>query len=367
MAALMASLDDQDARIETDWEGEFEAMQADADGTRKRLRKIVRENSAGIKDGDDSAYLAVQAAAGLAIWDWQERQAARMGLRLAPTRGAPPLGEPLPGTVEVNNRRWEIGGDAVTTVQRARAETSDALEEAGKAVKEDAPEVEELGRAVKRTKIEHQGKPLAGPLGKRAGKVAGTVSADVVALAEELAAQHGGTVESWVENIIRNLDYYSHQALNPFVDAMVAGSLVDAVGAMEEAADGFEPPENALRLSHQTHTRAAVRSTLAKAGEAMDADAYLYYPPQGARAMATEASFATSHGYLIRTAEEWEGVRQKLDAKRPGSFIFSTGFHPGDRGFLIPIPAALIGAAYAIERRRRQKFLEKQQARQEEE
>jgi predicted HicB family RNase H-like nuclease len=367
MAALMLSLDEQDARIESEWESEFAAMQEDAKGTRKQLRKAVKDNADGIEEGDDSAYLALQVAAGAAIWDWQARAAARMGLRLAPTRGMPPLGEPVPGTVEVNNRRWEIGGDAVTTVQRARAETADALEEAGKVVRDEAPEVAEIGRAVKRTPLEHQGEPLAGPLGKRSGKIAGTVSADVAALAAELAAQHGGTVESWVENIIRNLDYYSHQALNPFVDAMVAGGLVSAVEAMGEAAEGFDPPENALRLSHQTHTRAAVRSTLAKAGEAMESDAYLYYAPQGARATVTESSFATEHAYHIRTATEWEGVRTGLDAKRPGSFIFSTGFHPGDRGFLIPIPAALVGAAYAVERRRRQKFLEKQQARQEEE
>jgi hypothetical protein len=180
----------------------------------------------------------------------------------------------------------------------------------------------------------------------------------IIARAEELSAQYGGSVESWIENLIRNLDYYSHQALNPFVDAMAAGE----VDALEEAAIGFAPPENALRLSFQTHSRAAVRSTFKAAGDAMDAEHYMYYPPQGARVVAEPTGFAAEHGYQIRTADEWTGVRESLDQKRPGSFAFSTGFHIGDRGVLIPVPLVLLAAAYEIERKRRQKWLEKQRA-----
>jgi hypothetical protein len=364
IAALMAGLDDFDARNEQEWEAAFESMNADADKTRKQLLKAVREYAPKIEAADDPApaWLDLQVAAGAAIWAWQEQQAAALGLKLAPTRGMPPLGTPVAGTVEVNNRRWVVGGAAVDGVAAAKADALDSLESAGKALKSKVPEVGEFARQAKKLPVQHQGKSLGRPpaaKGKAYAALRGEDLEGVIARAEELADQHGGNVESWVENVVRNFDYYSHQALNPFVDAMAASAVADD---LEAAAVGFAPPENALRLSFQTHARAAVRSTMKAAGDAMEAKHYMYYPPQAARAIAEPAGFAAEHGYQIRTTEEWAKVREALDQKRPGSFMFSTGFHVGDRGTLVPIPLALLAAAYEIERKRRQKWLEKQRA-----
>jgi hypothetical protein len=167
-------------------------------------------------------------------------------------------------------------------------------------------------------------------------------------------------VSSWADNIIRAVEQATYQVSAHIIDAT---SGPNALAAIEETAELFTPPMQLLELSFMTHPRAAFRSGLGLIGRELDADSYVYHLPTEARANANPFGFGAAQHGKIRTAKEWERVRQNLDHKRPGSYVWTTGFHVGDKGYLIPIPPDKAEGAVAYERRERQKWLAKVEAR----
>lgn len=162
--------------------------------------------------------------------------------------------------------------------------------------------------------------------------------------------------ESWVDNIVRALEQARHQARASF--SLDAISAPEPVSALTDAVNSFRIPSNLIELSYKTHPRAAYRSTMAAAAPAIGAEHFMYYLPADARADAAPNGFGASHHERIETAKTWEAIRRGLGHRRPGSFIFSTGFHPNDKGYLIPVPKTFLDIAREIARKARQKFLE---------
>jgi hypothetical protein len=86
---------------------------------------------------------------------------------------------------------------------------------------------------------------------------------------------------------------------------------------------------------------------------------WLAYQPVTARAGLSPNGFGATYYATIKTQPEWEKIRLGLDHKRPGSYIFTTGFHVLDTTYLLPIPPLFLAAAVADQRKERQRFLEK--------
>ena len=76
-----------------------------------------------------------------------------------------------------------------------------------------------------------------------------------------------------------------------------------------------------------------------------------------------EDGFTGRHVSQVRTEADWDRVRRRLGHKRAGSFMFTTGFHVNDPGYLLPVPALLAHEAREVERQRRQRQLEHVRAR----
>lgn len=195
-------------------------------------------------------------------------------------------------------------------------------------------------------------KHAAAAINKRAGR---RLKANMRKAVDNAGRQLKGQQQSWADNIIRALEQAKHQAAMNFVDAT---SGLNPESAIHDAITKFKPPLGVLALSYLTHPRAAYRSTLAAGGEAAGAVDYMYYLPATARVAAEPHGFGAEHHAQIKSVRQWEALRRKRKQKRPGSFIFTTGFHVGDKGYLLPIPALLRDAAPEIERQERQKWVE---------
>jgi hypothetical protein len=202
----------------------------------------------------------------------------------------------------------------------------------------------EIARKAARTGVMEAGGVLSPGERKRMAKA--------MEQAEESGFAHQ---QSWTDNVVRALEQAKYQASIAFKDA-TAG--LNPESAINDAITKFAPPLGVLGLSYMTHPRAAYRSTIAAACSAVEANDYMYYLPTSARVDANPSGFGAEHYAQIRTVRQWEALRRKLGHKKAGSFIFTTGFHVGDLGYLLPIPLALLEAARETERKTRQKWLE---------
>lgn len=306
-SAMAGKTDEWEAQLADDWRRYEKAMIADGqrirDGLISDLDRIKTVDKV-LQPEDLTTITGVRNRADDTIWNWMDRQYER--LRLEPSRDRK-------GELEVFNRAWDItDSTGATIVGKAREKVDEAAEDAG-IDPEDIP--------------------------------------------DEFNFSH---VQSWADNIIRAIEQAGHQMSAHIIDA-TAGT--NALEAIEETAEMFAPPVSLIELAFKTHPRAAFRSGLGLIGRELEAESYVYHLPAAARADANPTGFgATQHG-KIRTAKQWEGVRQSLDHKRPGSYVWTTGFHIGDRGYLIPIPPKMKRGAVEFERRERQKWLDRMEKR----
>jgi hypothetical protein len=304
-AAMAGKTDEWEAQLAADWAKYEKAMLSDGqrirDGLLADLNRIKTVDKV-LQPEDLRTILAVRNRADNTIWDWQNRQMER--LRLWPSKR---------GDTEVFNRLWDTtDSTGQTIIRKARIKIEETAQEAG---------------------------------------------VDPDDLADDW---DGSQVQSWADNIIRAIEQVSYQMSAHVIDAT---SGMNALEAIEETAEKFVPPAALLELCFTTHPRAAFRSGLGLIGREMEAESYVYYLPPAARADANPFGFGSAQHGKIRTPEQWEGVRQGLDHERPGSYVWTTGFHVGDKGYLLPVPPKYTAGAVAFERRERQKWLERMAAR----
>ena len=329
IAALTAGVDEFEAKIQADFERYMQGVNAGAEIARGRMERELRRGlefgPGGSLDARASRLISTRNKVDGHIWDWREKSLALLGLVAAgPTiRGADK-------TVEVFNRwyRVDLGGPAA----RARSASGAAIDA-----------ISDAGRTVNRIgAIE----PI--PVEKA---VLGAKSA--------LYALLPGIVASLIDNPVRAIEQRAYQASISAVDA-TSGPMSEA--AIADVGRRFTAPSGVLKASILTHQRAAFRSTVASFAAVAGAGAYVYYVPARERPRVAPTGFAASHYGMVKTEREWRGTMNALDHKRPGSYMFSTGFHVLDPGYLLPIPLGLLAVAREIERRRRQIFLERKRA-----
>ena len=302
-ATMAGKTDEWEAQLASDW-GKYEkAMLKDG----ARIRDGLVADIQRLKDVDKvlqpedlKTITAMRNKTDKDIWAWESRQFER--LRLWPSKDRK-------GELEVFNRAWEItDSTGQTLVGKVREKIEEAAQDAG---------------------------------------------VDPEDVSDNWDSSH---VASWADNIIRAIEQSSYQMSAHFLDA-TAG--MNALAALEETAEMFAPPAALLELSFKTHPRAAFRSGMGLIGRELEAASYVYFLPTAARADANPTGFGAQQHGKIRTARQWEGVRQSLDHKRPGSYVWTTGFHIGDKGYLLPIPPRFAAGAVAFERRDRQKWIER--------
>jgi hypothetical protein len=332
-AALANGVNEFEARIQGDWVKFNRAVERRA----RKARKGMADALSDLPDTVDPAaddVLAVRAESDEHLWEFLTGVVAVLGISEDRRRVDDPE-----QTIEVFNRRYKIDtGGPAAVIGAAKSEALDIADEATK--------------IAKRT--------------LRADPASTARAAKLAALDQGLEgawdADDSAAAASYVDNIIRALEQKVHQQSIAVVDATAGAHEAEAV---TEAAELFDPVTPTLEASFLTHQRAAFRSTLADMGRTFERAwpeediGWMYYEPVTARADLAPSGFGASHFGLIRTAEEWEAIRQGMDRSRPGSFIFTTGFHINSTGYLIPIPATLAGVAREKARRERQKFLEK--------
>ncbi len=315
--AFASALDELEAEIRKGWEQFARAANADTQNTRGKLLGYVQD-----LDFDDqtlnsgySQTLAVQNRFDSAARSWSEEQRGRLGIHKAKSR----TGERSAVLVAGALLSAERGGAAKMT--RSMDGHIDKLAlSISRAIKDADPET---------------AKRIKGYAGKsRSGTV--------------LSAR------SWVENIGLALESAIHVARAPIIDATTGPMRKVAV---REAALKFSPPMQRLELSYKTHQRAAMRSALAEMGQTAGATSFLYYLPAMARGEVSADGFGASQYGKIRTAAAWDILRRKRGAKRAGSYIFSTGFHVGDLGYLLPVFPLLASSTVQHARQMRQEFL----------
>jgi len=319
--SLAGACDEFEAEITRDWRALERRMRRDGVELQARISRSLRKLRlrGGTLDARAVRSLQVQAACDRDIWRWMDKQ--RRALRLIPSQSG---GR---GTVEVMNRRWRFDrGAPRALIQASHRRALAAVKEA------------------------------AGPLGRVYGAQGKRMARRFVQRAQAADGRFAdGASRSWADNVIRALEQSAHQASMALVDA-TSGPTTEA--AILRTAAKFSPPLGVLALSYLTHQRAAFRATIGEAGHAVEARHYLYYLPAGARAGAAPGGFGAGHYAAIRTEREWQSVERKRKRKRPGSYLFTTGLHVGDCGFLLPIPALMLGAARAVERRNRQRYID---------
>jgi hypothetical protein len=301
--AMAGHTDEWEAQLTSDW-ARF-AKGAETYG--RKIRDGLIADVERIKNVDKvlgpedlTTIMDIRARTDETLWDWQANQFRRLGLWPSKDEKA---------ELEVFNRYWNItDSTGATMVGKAR----EKIEEAAKSADIDPDDI-----------------------------------------SDEWDESH---VTSWADNVIRAIEQATHQMSAHILDAT---SGVNALEALEETAEMFEPPMQILELSFTTHPRAAFRTGLGLIGREMEAEEYVYHLPTAARTDADPFGWGANQHGKIRTAAEWEDIRQSMDHKRPGSYVWSTGFHVGDRGYLLPIPPDKAEGAVAWERRERQKWLER--------
>jgi len=323
-AGMAGVTDEYSAKLQAAWRAYDREATRRAVMLRRQLSDSLHKTigSGRMLNPEEINVWGFRASADERIWTWLDREFDVMHLRRMRRGG---------DGVEINNRLWnpdagagrKLVEDAKASAREAAASGADALRKA------QIPQ---------------------------ARKVADSFESGAE-LDEALA---DGQSASWMDNIVRSLEQFAHQASAAIIDAT---SGLNARAAVLDIADQIDPVSNQLYLSYTTHPRAVYRASLASAGEAIGADKYLYYLPADARAAAAPTGWGANQHLKMRSRREWESARQALDQKRPGSFAWTTGFHAGDAGVLLPIPVAWESIASESERRKRQAWLEKLRAR----
>ena len=346
---LALGVDEFEARIQREWRVFEAAVNQAAKKTRRGLARAV----AGLPDAIDpwaDKVLAARAASDTVLWEFKGRVQSELGIVNSTAKEDPEA------VVEIMNRRYRLDrGGPAAIITEAQQEAAEAVKKSAKVVK----------RALKSESALALDTPELSGLLWNAEEYRG-MSAEIDdlldGLSDALARGDYSSTASFIDNIIRALEQKVHQQSITMVDA-TAGPM--AVEAVEEAAEMFEPVSPTLELSYLTHQRSTYRSTVAAMGRSFDSAwpeediNWLFYVPRTARAGLAPEGFTVQHYSQLKTAAEWEKVREGLDAKRPGSYIFTTGFHPGSAAYLLPIPPLFLAAAVADQRKERQRFLEK--------
>jgi hypothetical protein len=323
---MAGATDEFEARIGREWGQLRREMERQAARVGAKLDRDLARTFRPIEEGgarlDSRAFaaLSTREQGDKDIWQWLDGEYRR--LRIWPARARK-------GAVEVNNRYYAYDRGLPKKL------AGDASADAVKALRDAA-------------------RPLKVSCGAYAQRKA-------EAAAEEAAEKHSeGAAQSWLDNIVRALEQTAHQMSMAIVDATSGPA---TAGEFDTIAAKFTPNWNTLALSYLTHQRASFRAVLGEAGEALAAalgekqSYFLYHLPAAARVAAVEEGFAARHFSLIKTRQEWTKVLKGLGAKKPGSFPMTTGFHVGDRGYLLPIPPTMLADAREIERVKRQTFL----------
>lgn len=314
--AMTGRTDEHEARLVSLWQ-RYERDASDMAGRVRTglFRATQKAFAAGHPIGprDFAAIADFKRTADKDIWDYLDNQFERLGLRQSRSNRV---------GIEVYNRLWDrTRGMPKTIIEQAYDAASEAVDDA------------------------------SGPLGKAGAGLARKFRKG----GADGAKYKQGQVDSWADNVIRALEQSAYQASAAITDAL-SGPI--SASALAEVAGKFDIPRNVLELSFTTHPRAMYRATIGAAGAAIEADEWEYYVPAAARATARPDGFAAAHHLQIKTGEEWEAVREALGHKKAGSWIHTTGFHVGDRGYLLPIPDAWSEAAREEERLWRQKWLD---------
>lgn len=321
MQALTTRTDEQAAAINARWRSFEKAAQKRAADLRRQMNDAITKVriQGGVLSPETADIFGLRAELDSNIWTWLDKEFNILHLRKSRASGA----------LEINNRGWNPDkGSGATFID-------DAVTAGGEAAGAGAA-------AIRKATL---------PDAKKTGDAFESGAEDA---ADDIA---GGQGASWLDNIIRSLEGFAYSLSAAAVDAT---SAFNAEAAIAELATLADPVTNRLELSFTTHPRAAYRATVAAAGRAIDAEKWLYYLPPDARVEAAPSGFGASQHMKIRSTAGWEDVRQGLDHTRPGSYAFSTGFHAGDRGVLLPIPPFWAKVAQEVERRRRQEWLESQ-------
>ena len=323
---LALGVDEFEARIQ----GEYRVFEAVVNQAAKKTRRGLARAVAGLPDAIDpwaDKVLAARAASDTVLWEFKGRVQSELGIVNSTAKEDPEA------VVEVMNRRYRLDrGGPAAIIGEAQGEAAGVVRKAAKVVKKAAP------------------------------AAAAEMAALNAGLDDALESGDYSSTASFIDNIIRALEQKVHQQSMAMVDA-TAGPM--AVEAVEEAAEMFEPVSPTLELSYLTHQRSTYRSTVAAMGRSFDSAwpeediNWLFYVPRTARAGLAPEGFTVQHYSQLKTAEEWEAVRMAEGAKRPGSFIFTTGFKPGSVAYLLPIPPLFLAAAIADQRKERQRFLDK--------
>lgn len=313
--ALTGRSDEWEAKIQSYWNRYLRDAQTRAQHMRSDISESLRK--AFTKDEYIKPSLmkvdAFRKTADTDIWRWMDGELQHLGFRRAPGKG-----------LDVYNEIWARSRGAKTIMEQAT--------EAGRGTVK--------GGAVVVRKI---------PGG-------GRIADDMEDGAEDTTGLRDTQVDSWMDNIIRAYQQAAYIASAAIMDAT---SGPNALSAVSEFTRQWDLPENVLELSFTTHPRATYRATVAQAARKAGIDDYLYYLPASARHSAAPTGFGAQHHLLIRSAAAWDNTRRALGHKKPGSYIFTTGFHVGDKGVLLPVPPMLRAAAVAEERKVRQGFLDR--------
>jgi hypothetical protein len=349
--ALALGVNEFEARIQGQWVKFSAAVEREARKTRRGIAAALASLPDTI-DPWDEAVLGARNRTDQRLWEFKDRVFGKLGVVNSQAAEDPEA------VVEVFNRRYRLDrGGPASIIGEAQEEAADVTRKAVKGLRKSVTREAALAKGVKATALDI----LMDPGQYR--DVDGELDDLLDGLDEAMGRGDFAATASFIDNVIRAVEQKTHQESMTIVDA-TAGPM--AVEAAEEAAELFAPAAGGLEPAFLTHQRSTFRSTIAGMGRAFDSGwpeedvNWLYYQPITARAGLAPDGFGATHYALIRSQEEWEGVRKALDHTRPGSYIFTTGFHVNDTGYLLPIPPLLLAAAVADQRKERQRFLEKQ-------
>ena len=317
-AALANGVNEFEARIQGDLVAFNRAVE-------RRARKARRGMAGALSDLPDTVdpqaedVLAARAESDEHLWEFLTGVVAVLGISEDRRRVDDPE-----QTVEVFNRRYKIdSGGPAAIIDQAQEEAVDIIDESLTIIKKHIKKEKEIANlpGADALDILYDPDQYRGISDELDGLLDG--------LEDAIARGDPAAVASFIDNIIRALEQKVHQQSMAIVDATAGAHEAEAV---TETAELFEPITPTLEASFLTHQRATFRSTIADMGRTFERAwpeediGWLYYEPVTARAGLAPIGFGASHFGLIRTAEEWEAIRQGMDRARPGSYIFTTGF-----------------------------------------
>ena len=308
LMALQSGTEDFEARIKAGWRGFRSNALADAEAMRRRMMRAVDNGVRGV---------ALQGEFYASTHDWRKKQESRLGIFVGCTIAAD--GVYAAGRIFNANR-----GGALRAVNYAHR---DLMRTTNRAIRP----LGNIGNKGQRRNVINKTDATRRTSGKASGK-------------------------SWLENIETALEYVVHIGTASALD-MTYGTNSESV--LRETARKVRMPVQRMKLSYLTHQRAVYRAGLGEMGHAGNAGHWALWLPASERRKAAPTGFAAKHIYQVKTQLQWESVRRSLKAKRPGSYLFSTGFHPGDTSYLFPVFVPLAAEAREDLRQRRQEFVER--------